>query len=445
MNASERHRAALRPRTGGRTAWLMMGILALGLALGACDAIDELLSVDRPTVVPGEVIDDPLKAQLMVNGAVGDLECAFGAYVVMGGLLGEEFIDATQTADRWPYDRREVQPGDARYGTFGCTALGVYTPLSTARFTLDQALTRLEGWTDDQLPGMNRQRLIATVAAYGGYAYLLLGEGFCSAAVDGGPELSSQQLFALAEGRFTQALTALGTMADSTSNSLRNMALVGRARARLNQSSVTASKLAEAAADAALVPAGFVRLATAAGPGDSRRFNRVYSENNESQLVAVGTRYRGLTVEGVPDTRVVVTDAGRNATDGTRIWVQGKYGSLATGLPLATYDEAQLIRAEAALRGGSPTNAVNIINALRARASLPAYTGGTSAAEVMALLIEERRRELFLEGHHLWDARRFDLALTPATGTPFAKGGTYGNTRCLPLPNIERFNNPNIP
>lgn len=443
MNAHTRHRAALRPRTGGRGTWT--AALLLMLALGACEGLDELLSVDKPSTVPGAVVDDPLKAQTMVNGVVGDLECALGSYVVMGGLIGEELIDATQTADRWPYDRREVQPGDARYATFGCTDLGVYTPLSTARYTADQALARLEGWTDAEMPGLNRPRLIGTAAAYGGYAYLLLGEGFCSAAVDGGPELSPQQLFALAEQRFTRAITALGTMNDSVSNSLRRMSWVGRARARLNQSATNPAKLAEAAADAALVPDTIIRLATAAGPGDSRRFNRVFSQNNDAQLVAVGPRYRGLMVGDSVDRRVVATDAGRTATDGTRIWVQGKYAGLAAPLPIASYDEARLIMAEAALRGGSPTGAVTILNALRARVGLPAYTGGTSAAEVLALLIEERRRELYLEGHHLWDVRRFDIALTPATGTPFAKGGSYGTTECLPLPNIERFNNPNIP
>lgn len=440
MNATKRHRATLRPRPGG--VWLAAVLAAL--ALGACDALDEMLSVDKPSTVPGAVIDDPLKAQTIVNGVVGDVECALGSYVVMGGLVGEELVDATQTADRWPYDRREVQPGDARYGTFGCTDLGVYTPLSTARFTADQALARLEGWTDAEMPGLNRPRLIGTAAAYGAYAYLLLGEGFCSAAVDGGPELSSQQMFALAEQRFTQAIAALTPLTDSVSVSVRNMALVGRARARLNQSAATPAKLAEAASDAGLVPAGFQRLATAAGPGDSRRFNRVFSQNNESQLVAVGTRYRGLMAGDSVDRRVIVTDAGRTATDGTRIWVQNKYGSLAAGIPIATYDEAQLILAEAALRGGSPTNAVGFINNLRTRDTLPTYTGGTSSAEVQALLIEERRREMFLEGHHLFDVRRFGIALTPATGTPFSKGGVYGNTTCLPLPNVERLNNPNI-
>ena len=86
----------------------------------------------------------------------------------------------------------------------------------------------------------------------------------------------------------------------------------------------------------------------------------------------------------------------------------------------------------------------NIINALRARSSTPAYTGATDEASVMALLIEERRRELWLEGQHLFDTIRFNITLQPATGTNFPKGGVYGNTKCLPLPNVERLNNPNL-
>ena len=41
--------------------------------------------------------------------------------------------------------------------------------------------------------------------------------------------------------------------------------------------------------------------------------------------------------------------------------------------------------------------------------------------------------------------QRFNVALNPAAGTAYPiKGGTYGTTRCLPLPDVERFNNPNI-
>ena len=61
------------------------------------------------------------------------------------------------------------------------------------------------------------------------------------------------------------------------------------------------------------------------------------------------------------------------------------------------------------------------------------------------LVIDERRRALFLEGFRNYDLQRFNLPFNPAVGAPFPfKGGSYGNTRCLPLPDVERFNNPNI-
>ncbi|HEX5725179.1 MAG TPA: RagB/SusD family nutrient uptake outer membrane protein [Longimicrobiaceae bacterium] len=416
-------------------------LLACGLAVVGCES---LLDVEKPGVIPAEDLNDPVRAPLLVAGAIGDFECAFGAFVVMGGIIREEFIDATQTADRWPYDRREVSPGDQRYSTTGCANLGVYVPLSTARFTADDVLAKLEVWTDAEMPeGVNRTRLIATAAAYAGYSSLLIGEAFCSAAVDLGPEMTPREFFERAEARFTRAIEAATAVGGAAADSIRHMSRVGRARARLNLSQFVPAKLAEAAADAALVPVGFVRNATASA-APARRENRVFSQNNQAQSVSVGTQYRNLLVEGVPDQRVRVTDANRTATDGTRIWVQEKYAGLGSPLPIATYDEAQLILAEAALRGGNPAGAVTIINALRARSSTPAYTGGTSAAEVMALLIDERRRELFLEGHHLYDSIRFNLSLQPATGTVFSKGGTYGSTKCMPLPDIERLNNPNI-
>jgi hypothetical protein len=77
---------------------------------------------------------------------------------------------------------------------------------------------------------------------------------------------------------------------------------------------------------------------------------------------------------------------------------------------------------------------------------MPAYDAGSkTAAEVRADIIEERRRELFLEGHRLGDIRRYQLPLNPAVGAAYAAGGgTYGTQTCFPLPDVERINNPNI-
>ena len=70
----------------------------------------------------------------------------------------------------------------------------------------------------------------------------------------------------------------------------------------------------------------------------------------------------------------------------------------------------------------------------RVERALPTATQNTQA-----------RRALFLEGFRNYDMQRFNVPFNPAVGAPFpSKGGTYGNTRCLPLPDVERFNNPSI-
>lgn len=408
---------------------VVSGVLAIALMASGCEVFENALEVEAPSQVPAAELDRPEHAQLLVNGAIGDFECAFGSYVVNSALLGGELDDATFTADRWPLASRSLTGGDRRYSVFGCDALGVYTPVSTARWSADNILGKLNGWSDAEVP--NRQRLIATAAAYSGYAHLLLGEGFCTAAIDMSAELSSQQVFQRAEERFTQAITAAQQANDAD---MLNMALVGRARARLNL-----GKRSEAAADARLVPIGYVKLATASASSGRRR-NRV-AEQNRTGNVSVRPEYRNLTVNGAPDPRVPVADAGRNGADAqTRLWLQRKYADDTTPLPIATWEEAQLIIAE--IEGGQ--TAVGIINTLRTRAGVPATFASTNPPEIQAAVLEERRRELFLEGQRLYDVRRLNLLLTPAAGTPYPKGGSYGDARCMPLPDVERATNPNL-
>jgi starch-binding outer membrane protein, SusD/RagB family len=80
-----------------------------------------------------------------------------------------------------------------------------------------------------------------------------------------------------------------------------------------------------------------------------------------------------------------------------------------------------------------------------ADAGIPPYGGGT-ADQVQSQIIEERSRELFLEGQRLGDIIRYGLPLYPAPGTPFpVAGGVFGTQVCFPLPAVERLNNPNIP
>ncbi|MBC7894564.1 MAG: RagB/SusD family nutrient uptake outer membrane protein [Cytophagaceae bacterium] len=399
--------------------------LALLLTGGALTACDTLLEATAPSRILEETLLQPSNASVLVAGAIADVECALGNYIVAAGTISDELMDAQANAAIWDLDRRTSNPSTALYATGGCGTLGgMYTPISVARFQADQAIKLLEGWTDAQV-GSTRAQLISRANAYAGYAYILLGEGFCSSAVDLGPELTPAQVFTTAEARFTAAINS-----PAVNDSVKNMALVGRARARINQ-----NKRTEAAADAALVPNNFTfnaRTTAAAG----RAENRVFRFNNTSGQLSVDSSFRNLN-----DPRVPVVDGGRPGSfPVVRLWVQNKYPSLAAPIPLASWREALLIRAEVA--GGQ--QAVTIINQLRARHSLTPFAS-TDEAAIQAQVREERRRELFLEGHRLFDTIRFSVPLYPAVGAPFSNGGgTYGSNKCLPLPDIERLNNPTI-
>lgn len=416
-----RGRAPIRP--------LLLGLLALALS-GCSDVLDSLLEVQAPSQVQARDLEDERNARLLVDGLVAEYECALSHYILVGGLIGFELTDAQQTAAQWDYDRRTLSPQGGWYATTTCNArLGAYTPLATARWTADNTLERLEGWSDSGVP--DRSALIATAAAYSGFSHLLIGEGFCSAAFDAGPEQTRQQVFERAEARFTRALEAA---AAANRADLRNLAYVGRARARLNQ-----GRGAEAAADARQVTENFVINAnyTAA---DSRAENRVFSWINRSRFISVWEAFHDLEVDGVADPRVSLFNTGiRGVNQQTIIWNQLKYPSLSSPIPIARWAEAQLIIAE--VEGGQA--AVDIINNLRDIHGLPHFAS-SDPVEIRNQVVQERLRELFLEGQHLGDLIRYDLPLDPAPGTPFVNGGVYGDMRCMPLPDVERLNNPNI-
>jgi hypothetical protein len=403
----------------------------LVLSLVACD-LGDALNVEAPSRIPAENIETPANATLLINGLIGDFECAYGAYTAAGALIGEESVDGIQTADRYPYDRRSTQPSDRRYSTNDCNSLGTYVPLQTARVSAENVVSLLEKWTDSEAP--NRTQLIATASAHAGYALLMLGEGFCQAVISNFDEarnpvlggiIGRDSVLKLAEARFTAAV-------GSADASIKNMALLGRAKARQDL-----GRLADARADAIQVPADFVRNITASST-PARRQNKVWADGNvNSRGSLVGEPYRSMT-----DTRVRFVRGTGNTVTGIPVYYQTKYPDAASPIPFATGDEARLIVAEADLAAGNLTSAVDIINVFRTRAGQTPFAS-TSAAAIRTELIDQRRREFFLEGQHLGDLIRYSIAPQPATGSAYHGSGVYGNQVCLPLPDSERLNNPN--
>ncbi len=414
--------------------------LALSVGLAACD-LDSLLDVEPVDQVPAEGLTTPQNARLLVNGAIADFECAYGSYVALTGVLAGEMLDATSTAARWNVDRRlfDTPTAESQYATFGCTALGVYTPLSTARFSSENILDALRGWSDAELAdlGHDRDELLAEAAAYNGYSYLLLAEGFCSAAIDLSTEMMPAQLFGIAVDRLEEA-EAAARAANRTD--LVNLALVGQARAHRGLNDA-----AGALAAAQQVDAGF-RYDAETATDFSIRQNRIFASNGPQPLggqgLSVGWEYHHYDHFGAADPRVAVSDSiGLGPDQTTPMFYQEKYTELDDPIRIASYEEAQLIIAEFA--DGATAEA--IINDFHADAGLPPVDfSGMTDAQILDHVIEERRSVLFLEGHRLEDVERNDLDRFPAPGTPHRKGQAYGDARCFPLPDVEIRNNPNI-
>lgn len=424
----------------------MLTALAIPAALVAlvagCD-LNRVLEVAPANLVPAVDLEQPQNAPLLVNGVAGDFDCAFNAFVVVGGLIGEELEDALQTAARWPYDQRNVTPDQNFYSTNNCTSLGIYAPLQGARVGANNVRRLLNTWTDAQVP--NRQLHIARVAAYEAWAQLFLGESFCETVfstieadtVRYATRITKAQAIDSAISTFSLAITTATAVGGTAADSIRFFSLAGRARAYQDKGDLTNARV-----DAVAVPAAFVWNVTASG-ASTRRQNRVFQENgvNNSPNSTVGARYRTLN-----DPRVPVANLNR-VSSGTNVpfWQQRKYTSVAAPIPLTSGQEMQLIIAEAD-RTSNSANTISIINTFRAAGNQGTYTGATDPASLLNEIIDQRRRALFLTGTHFPDIIRYNLTISPAQGAATPWGQTYGpatgSALCLPLPNVEKDNNP---
>ncbi|MEO5889216.1 MAG: RagB/SusD family nutrient uptake outer membrane protein [Ferruginibacter sp.] len=121
--------------------------------------------------------------------------------------------------------------------------------------------------------------------------------------------------------------------------------------------------------------------------------------------------------------------------------------------PVFRLSEMYLIYAEATLRGGtggSTATALNYLNLIRARAYGGTTTGQLNANDLsLQLILDERGRELYWEGHRRTDLVRYGL-LTSGTYLWPWKGGVSSGTavdskyNLFPIPASVLTSNPNL-
>ena len=459
---------------GGR--WALF--LGLALSAGLLAGCDEILDVELPGQITSEETFAPDQAEVLVLSAIGDIECAMSDYVAMNGAGN---ADAFHRTIGWLGGSMEYEP-DPDTGTCstGENDYAWFTGLHEGRWVAEQTYQRLdEEWTVEQVP--NRDQLMAIAAIYIGHTMGFFGEYLCEVAVNAGPLLSwdealegnTQKGSIGAEGWYT---AALGHISDAggdfpiqpgVTSSAQQLAYLLRARSKLAR-----QDYAGAAADAQMVSQGFVANITREAGGERKRWNRVYSNHNltgYSTLVGeithdfwqaddvtnpvTGQPYpdpipytgywdlgilpdgRAVSDNGYPittadeptaqaDSRVPAINTG-NTEDvrGYPIWRQRKYTSEADDIALAKWEEAWLIRAEAAARGATAEDPIALVNEIRQEHGLNEIDGvsynPTTENELLAMIIEENRRVHFLEGRFWSTKLRFLLEPAKAEALSF--------------------------
>lgn len=436
-----------------KTRWSRFGVAAVVVGLGVVGGCDNLLEVDLPDAVTEEALETPSTAALQVNSVMASVECGYSSFAIDAAGYEDNFQRYSGVAGL--YSEYRDTPGGG-----GCDGDAYSSewmdPMLIARAQGYDTYERISNWTDAQVS--NRQQLLAKTALYTAIPLDIFGEFFCETTVDEGSLMTPTQTLDLAEEWVNTALGHISTTGDfaitaqqgTIASSAEDMAYGLRARIKWAK-----GDLAGAAADAALVPNGFIAYVLRE-EGEDRR-NMVSSmQGGGGGVQAAGFLQGPITeksssndygvsilgnnpVTGEPwpdpvpftgyldlgfDAQGLTLDANNNAittatgvaadtrvkhvignTAGGPDNIIQKYESLADDIPLINWAEMRLIQAQAANEGGNQAGAIALINQLRTAAGLPTITAtGLSQERVENLIIEERRRALWLEGR-FWSTK----------------------------------------
>jgi hypothetical protein len=462
-------------------------VLTAGVALGATLTIagcNEFLTATNPGLIQADRLGDSSLVDLMANSAVGALQDVYSWMADYGSVFTDETRNHGTFFEEGLYDQRRLQPDNGTLSTFH------YAPLMRARWLADSLTARIRVIEGDSATHDLR---VARGYAMAGFDLVILGEYFCEVPVPPpgeryGPPLKSDSLFALAIARFdsaikiaaasrtanqkvtTGATAALAQRYVLGADSVRNFALVAKARAALNKGDKAT----------ALATAGLV---TSLGGATEFEYRVYYNDNTalnlENRLRPDFSGGAGVTIRSVTGTRFVGLDDARvphpiNATTGAPLaeaatggnWIVPNAGASfstfnntktgadftsGTSIRVASMLEARYIIAEAG--GASGTNLggqSNIAFIESRRAAFPSTTSTTTttAANYMDNLMDQRRRDFFLDGHRMGDLRRYKNKLGIdlwGKGPMYGTATTFNDQTCWPMNVAEITNNPLVP
>ena len=448
----------------------------LGVSLGALSACDSLLEVDLPAQLGETALEDPNGADTQINTVITQFENGYSQLIwdAFGREDGGEIFSNTGGADFFQYFSEPADPGVV-YPDF-------FTTFMVSRSFAEKLHNSLGEWTTEQVP--NRNQFLAISSVYEGAILGLTGQFMCEMAIDGGTLMSVPDVYVLAQTVLDRALSEIASaggdfeMPLGVASSAETMVYGLRAQVRW-----MAGDKAGALADANRVPKGFMAYATreanparrnrpwwdgtnikAAGLFDVNDWwtgpNPITGDPWPSPIPFTGYINLGILPDGravradglpirtgvdaaaVPDTRVRTVEG--NIQGVGPGYANHKYDDGGSDIPVVNWKEMVLIRAE--LEGGQ--TAIDLVNELRDEDKLPlvTYADPGDAEQILHMLIEERRRALFLEGRYFpMKLRNPDILWFPrGQGRTVWAGNTIGAGVRWIMPESEYILNENL-
>jgi hypothetical protein len=377
----------------------------------------DLTSASDPDVMQPGVNNDSLGAVYRRAGAIMDFSVAYGWQVMGSGLISDEMGTVSGAI---PGDQRVPGNGDYRFDL-----------LSAARINILRAINSLKEWAPS--PTWH----VGELYAYLANVELFFSENLCSGVPLGtvvndvptyGPTLTRSELI-------SQALIDFDSAAKyaTGSDSVAQLALVGRARALLDSGDFSAAVQHTSSVSSTFVfSVGFAPLAAASSADQ----NPVYLTSPYGQgqtFVSDREGINGLDFVSANDPRVQIASVSSLAAPIAD-------SSASSPITLATGIEARLIEAEALLHLGNVVQWANTLNTLRQSAITPSMpmlsvdsTANAAPAEQLAVMFRERAFWLFLTGHRQGDMlrliRQYGVPAESVFPTGLYQGGpaTYGS------------------
>ena len=462
-------------------------LLAAVVGSNTIAACSDFLTARNPGAIEAPRLADSIMVDLMANSAVGELQPLMPWLAYYSSVYVDELRNHHVFAEEGLFDQRRVFPDNGTYSFF------LYTPLHRARWLADSVVGRIREIEGDSA---TRDLRVARSYAFAGYSLVMLAELLCESPISTSEERYSrpykpEELFQFAAQRFDSAakiaaaakaaaqavtpVTTALTRVIAGADSVRNLAFIGAARASLGRND-NAKAIA------------YAQQVTPMTAGDFE-FRLYYLDNQTNRPAPAQQLWNylqervsgggGLTTGSISGTPFLGLDDARvpypQDAAGTAIpeatqsgsWIvpnsppswnsfnNTKAGAdfTRTGwLRLASLLEAKYIIAEAGGAAGTNLGGQSNIAFIESRrTAFPSSTAltPTTAANYMTNLIDQRRRDFFLDGHRMGDLRRWKRY----NNIDFwQKGSFYGSATinfadntCWPLTTAEFTNNPFVP